>query len=147
MLFLHYLGQGKPYFRSLVLTNDIQQVFLLSDFLDQVAQETGLTPEVAVSINLALEEAVVNIINYAYPEGVAGTMEIDVSEKERVLTFTLIDSGKAFDPTARGEVDITAGVEDRPIGGLGIHLIRTIMDTVAYERKEGKNILTMNKSI
>jgi sigma-B regulation protein RsbU (phosphoserine phosphatase) len=147
MLFLHYLGHGKPYFRSLVLNNDIQQVFLLSEFIDQVAQETGLAPDVAASINLALEEAVVNIIDYAYPEGVAGTMEVDVSEKGRVLTFTLIDSGKTFDPTAQREVDITAGVEDRPIGGLGIHLIRTIMDTIAYERKEGKNILTMNKSI
>ena len=102
---------------------------------------------VADSLNLVLEEAVVNIINYAYPEGVDGTMEIDVSEKANVLTINLIDSGKAFDPTARAEVDITAGVEERPIGGLGIHLIRTIMDHVEYERKDGKNILTMNKRI
>ena len=147
MLFLHYLGHGKPYFRSLVLHNDIQQVSLLSDFIDGIAEEKGLGMDVTASLNLALEEAVVNVIDYAYPEGVDGTMEIDVSEKDNVLTISLIDSGKTFDPTARGEVDITAGLEDRPIGGLGIHLIRTIMDHVEYERKDGKNILTMNKKI
>ena len=147
MLFLHYLGQVKTYSRRLVLHNDIQQVSRLSDFIDEIAQEKGLGMDVASSVNLALEEAVVNVINYAYPEGVDGTMEIDVTEKGKVLTFTLIDSGKTFDPTARGEVDITAGVEDRPIGGLGIHLIRTIMDHVEYERKDGKNVLTMNKNI
>ena len=147
MLFLHYLGQGKPYSRQLVLHNNIQQLSLLTDFIESIAQENGLNRDVAVSINLALEEAVVNVIDYAYPEGVDGTMEIDVTGNGKVLAFTLTDSGKAFDPTARGEVDITAGLEDRPVGGLGIHLIRSIMDKVAYERKEGKNILTMNKNI
>jgi sigma-B regulation protein RsbU (phosphoserine phosphatase) len=147
MLFLHYLGHGKPYVRSLVLNNDLSQIGRLSDFIDGIAQEKGLAMDVATSINLALEEAVVNVINYAYPEGTEGLMDIEVTEHEGVLTITLIDSGRTFDPTAQGKVDITAGLEDRPIGGLGIHLIRTIMDKLVYERKGGKNILTMNKLI
>ena len=147
MLFIHYLGQREPYSRHLVLHNDLRQLPLLSAFIDEVAKEKGLDRSVADSLNLVLEEAVVNIINYAYPEGVDGTMEIDVSEKANLLTINLIDRGQVFDPTAREEVDITAGVEERPIGGLGIHLIRTIMDHVEYERKDGKNILTMNKRI
>ena len=89
----------------------------------------------------------VNVISYAYPEGTEGSIDIEVTEHEGVLTITLIDSGKTFDPTTQGIVDITAGLEDRPIGGLGIHLIRTIMDKLVYERKGGKNILTMNKHI
>ena len=147
MLFLHYLGPGEPYSRHLVLHNDLRQLPLLSAFIDGIAKEKGLDRSVAANLNLALEEAVVNIIDYAYPEGVDGTMEIDVSEKANVLTINLVDGGQSFDPTAREEVDITAGVEERPIGGLGIHLIRTIMDHVEYERKEGKNILTMDKKI
>ena len=63
------------------------------------------------------------------------------------LEFTLTDSGKPFDPTAAPEADTSLGVQERPIGGLGIFLVRKIMDTVAYRRTNGKNILTMIKHI
>jgi sigma-B regulation protein RsbU (phosphoserine phosphatase) len=71
---------------------------------------------------------------------------IDACVEGSKVTFVITDSGKAFDPTAKEELDITAGVEERPIGGLGIHLVRTIMDTVSYERKEEQNILTITKT-
>ena len=74
-------------------------------------------------------------------------MDIDARREGNNLSLVISDSGSAFDPTAREAVDISAGVDERPIGGLGIHLIREIMDTVSYERREGKNILTITKQI
>ena len=74
-------------------------------------------------------------------------MDIDARLDGNSLSFIISDSGAAFDPTARNNVDITAGVDERPIGGLGIHLIREIMDKVSYERRDGKNILTITKNI
>ena len=98
-------------------------------------------------MNLALEEAVTNVIMYAYPEGTDGLVDIDAHVGEGNLSFVISDGGKAFDPTAKGEVDVSATVEQRQIGGLGIHLIRQIMDGVSYERKEDKNYLILTKKI
>ena len=100
-----------------------------------------------MSLNLALEEAVTNVIQYAYPEGSDGLVDIEAIIREDQLDFIITDSGRAFDPTAKPEVDITAGVEERPIGGLGIHLVKHIMDSVTYKRVDRKNILTMIKKL
>ena len=145
MLFIHYLGQGKG--NHLTLHNDISQISLLAGFMDSVASEFGLDPSLAMNLNLALEEAVTNVIMYAYPEGVDGEVYLDASKEGNCLKFTLSDKGKPFDPTAVPEADVSASVEDRPIGGLGIHLVRNIMDKVGYRRIEGKNVLTMTKNI
>jgi sigma-B regulation protein RsbU (phosphoserine phosphatase) len=113
--------------------------------VEDAVRSSKLNPDVADSLNLALEEAVVNVINYAYPEGTVGEVIIDAATNDTALTFTVTDSGKPFDPTAREEVDIDANVEDRPIGGLGIHLVRQIMDNVRYERRGEKNVLILTK--
>ena len=145
MLFLHYLGSRKGYHLS--LDNDIQQISLLAGFLERVAEENGLDPGLAMSINLAVEEAVTNVIMYAYPPGTEGKVTLDAVLDGNTLRFTLADRGKLFDPTAAPDADTSASLEDRPIGGLGIHLVRTIMDEVSYMRQDGKNVLTMTKNI
>ena len=148
MLFIHYLGKDKDIFGThLVLHNDIRQVSRLQDWLEALSPGLGIDEALVPGLNLALEEAVTNVINYAYPADVYGSVELDASRKGDELTFVLSDSGKAFDPTAKPEVDISASVEDRPIGGLGIHLVRQIMDSVSYERKDDMNILTMTKKL
>ena len=119
--------------RRLTLVNDLRQVSLLTGFVDRVREE----------YNLALEEAVCNVIMYAYPEGTAGTLDLDAVREGNRLQFTLSDLGKAFDPTAVPEADLTTSVEDRPVGGLGIHLVRSIMDSIRYKRLDGMNVLTM----
>ena len=145
MLFIHYLGEGKA--AHLTLHNDIRQISLLPGFVDAIARENQLEPDVAAQLNLALEEAVTNVISYAYPEGTEGNVDIYARRDGNSLSFIITDSGRAFDPTAREEVDVAAGVNERPIGGLGIHLIRKIMDVVSYERRDGQNILTITKNI
>ena len=115
--------------------------------VEEIAEERGLDSGVAMNINLALEEAVTNVIMYAYPEGEEGELRLDAVIDDDSLKFILSDKGKEFDPTAKPEPDITLDVEKRPVGGLGIHLVRKIMDSVSYKRKDGKNILTMIKHI
>ena len=141
LLFIHYV----PSSLRLVLENRIEEITQLPAFVEDAVKASQLPPEVADSLNLALEEAVVNVINYAYPEGTSGEVIIDAATTDIALTFTITDSGKPFDPTARQEVDINASVEDRPVGGLGIHLVRQIMDNVRYERRGEKNVLILTK--
>jgi sigma-B regulation protein RsbU (phosphoserine phosphatase) len=133
--------------RSITLTNDVQAVPELAAFVDEVCEAIGLDMTTTMQINLALEEAVVNVMNYAYPVGVKGDVTIEAQVIDNHLKLTISDSGKAFDPTARGEVDITLPADERGIGGLGIHLVRHLMDSINYVRENGKNILTLIKKL
>ncbi|MBR6855400.1 MAG: ATP-binding protein [Fibrobacter sp.] len=99
----------------------------------------------AMSLNLALEEAVSNVMLYAYPEGTEGQVEVEAAILDDRLEFKVSDSGVAFDPTVARAPDLAADLKDRPIGGLGIFLVKRIMDQVTYTRENGKNILSMTK--
>jgi len=149
MLFIHYLNETKPSAqeRHLLIHNDIQQIPQLADFIGTISQEMKLAHSLSLSLNLALEEAVSNVILYAYPKGTDGLVDIEAVLRKDSLTFIVSDSGHPFDPTQTPEANIGLEAEERPIGGLGIHMVRNIMDNVGYERAEGKNILTMIKNI
>ena len=101
--------------------------------------------DIGFSLNLALEEAVANVMKYAYPEGETHDIVLSVKLIDNRLIFKLIDTGKPFDPTIVPDADVNLSAEDRQIGGLGIFLVRQIMDSVEYRRIDGKNILTMIK--
>jgi sigma-B regulation protein RsbU (phosphoserine phosphatase) len=130
---------------SITLTNDIEQVPQLADFVDMVCEEVGMDMAVAIQMNLAMEEAVVNVMSYAYPADTVGDVTIEAVTIADQLQFTITDCGTPFDPTAKEDVDTTLSAEERPIGGLGIHLVRQLMDSITYERIDGKNVLTLRK--
>ena len=132
---------------KLVLDNDIQQIPQLAEFIDGIAEQAGLDMSVSMSLNLAMEEAVSNVMLYAYPQGSKRQVQIDATVQDGTIKFVISDSGIPFDPTAKKDANIDLSVEDRPIGGLGIYMVKQIMDTVNYEYKDGKNILTLTKSI
>ena len=139
--------------RTLFITNEMSEVTKLKQFMEGAAREFGIPDDIQLSLNLAVEEAVVNVINYAYPKGTEGDIEInitnspipDLSESSTEVIFTIIDQGVPFDPTTHDEADTTSELEERQIGGLGIHLIRNIMDRVEYQRDGNSNKLTMTK--
>jgi len=111
-----------------------------------LAAREGITRTQA-GIRLAVEEAVVNVMNYAYPAGEEGEIEIRLMSDGTVLRTVIIDSGVAFDPTIEKKADTSLPPEERQIGGLGILLYRELMDSINYEREGGKNILTLNKQL
>jgi sigma-B regulation protein RsbU (phosphoserine phosphatase) len=131
--------------RSITLPNDIEKVPVLAEFVDEVCEIVGFDMSTTMGINLALEEAVVNVMSYAYQPGTMGNVNIEAIANETRLKFIISDWGTPFDPTAEKEVDTTLSAEERPIGGLGIHLVRQIMDSINYERIDGMNVLTLRK--
>ena len=133
--------------RTLVMTNRIEEIERMAVFLEEISQEFDLSVEHSFNIHLAVEEAVTNVIMYAYPQDEEHELELTVYKRDNRLIFKLVDSGKEFDPTLQPEADVTLSLEERPIGGLGIFLIRRIMQAVDYQRIDGKNILTMVKVI
>ena len=149
MLFIHYLPKEDTLQqeRHLVLHNDIQQIPQLADFVETIAHEKRLSQSLAMGINLALEEAVSNVILYAYPKETDGLVDVEAILRKDSLEFVIIDSGVPFDPTAAPDVDTALPAEERSIGGLGIHLVRELMDSVSYERKDEKNYLRMVKKL
>ena len=132
---------------AIVMRNDIQQIPTLAEWIDGL----GIPDEYNMPINLALEEIVTNVMLYAYPSSNEGKVFVEFvkakGEAGERLIFTITDSGIPFDPTQAPEVDTTLSAEDRDIGGLGIHLVRQLMDEIAYERSDNKNILTLVKNI
>ena len=133
--------------KKLILHNEVAEISKLAIFIDELGEEFGLSPELVFNLNLVLEEAVSNVILYAYPKEEHQTISLIAKKKENQLIFVLTDSGKEFDPTQAPDADITLSAEDRPIGGLGIFLIRQIMNTVEYQRIDGKNVLTLGKEL
>ena len=131
----------------LTLPNDIETIPQLSEFIDIFCEEHGIDMSLTMSLNLAIEEAVVNVMTYAYPAGTTGEVKIQASANEDTLTFVLSDSGTPFDPTTKADADTTLSAEERPIGGLGIHLVRHLMDSVDYQYTDGQNVLTLKKKI
>jgi len=131
---------------TLVLKNDVHEVTRFSSFIKSVTEKLGIETPMARKLRLAVEEAVVNVISYAYPEGTEGDVTIKIMSDGHTLRFQIIDTGVPFDPTKKEKADTTLSIEERQIGGLGIFLVRELMDTINYERVDGKNILTLIKT-
>jgi sigma-B regulation protein RsbU (phosphoserine phosphatase) len=132
---------------ALTLKNDLHQINVLSSFVKDITGRLNLEPKLASNVRLAVEEAVVNVMDYAYPVGLEGDISISAKSDGKRLKFIISDEGVPFDPTKALQVDTTLAVEDRPVGGLGIHLVRQLMDSINYERIDGKNTLTLRKEI
>ena len=133
--------------KSIVLPNDVKEVSKLTAFVEEVCEAMGFDGALTAQLTLAIEEAVVNVMKYAYPPQKRGDVTIEAQSNDLRLKFTIIDSGMPFDPTVRAEVDTTLSAKDRPIGGLGIHLVRKIMDSINYERVDSLNVLTLRKKL
>ena len=135
------MGEG------ITLKNDVKEVEKLGSFVKQVAESLSLDKSLTGRLRLAVEETVVNVMEYAYPQGTTGDVNIRATSNGRRLKFIISDSGIPFNPTEVTAADTTLSAEERPIGGLGILLVRELMDSINYERINGQNVLTLTKSI
>ena len=133
--------------KTLVLPNDTQQLRKLAAFVQETCEVVGLDEHQTKKIVLALEEAVTNVMLYAYPPDVKGEVRVETNANDLQLMFNIFDSGAPFNPTAMPDADVTLPLEKRRKGGLGIFLIRKLMDHVSYERIEGYNELILIKRL
>ncbi len=149
MMAIQYIKKPRDvrFSKRIILPNDTKEVPTLAAFVDEVCEAVGFDAALTMKMNLAIEEAVVNVMEYAYPRGTHGDITVEAQASHVRLKFTIIDSGTHFDPTAQADVDTTLSAEDRPIGGLGIHIVRQYMDSINYERISGRNVLTLRKKL
>ena len=131
----------------LILQNQVQDIGKLGPFINEVSEKINLDKSLVRQLRLAVEEAMINVIDYAYPAGTEGLVTLRMMSDGKRLKMMIIDSGIPFDPTLRERADTTLAAEDRQIGGLGILLVRELMDAINYERDNGQNILTLIKNI
>ncbi len=119
----------------------------VSAAIEDFALEADWPLDLAFKVNLALEEVVINVMNYGHDDGLH-EIDIILTTEEDSLTIEIVDDGRPFDPLHDAPIpDVNAELEERNIGGLGIHLVRKMMDDVQYRREEGKNRLTLVTSL
>ncbi|MEG2673755.1 MAG: ATP-binding protein [Muribaculaceae bacterium] len=133
--------------KELIINNDLMEIHKVTDFIAEIGETLRLRHDVVTKVNLAIEEAVVNIIRYAYPPPEKNEISLYASFTNKELTFLLTDSGIPFDPTKFDDVDVTLSIEERQVGGLGIMLIRKIMNEVTYNRIDGENRLILKRKL
>lgn len=121
----------------------IENLEKVLQFVSAFAKKSGIPTKKVQELELATEEAVFNIIKYAYPED-TGTVEVScgVDDNGRII-FEIMDTGTPFNPLSKSKPNLTDNISDRKIGGLGIFFIRKMMDDVKYRHENGKNILTL----
>ena len=133
---------------SVTLVNQLSEVERLSRLVEAFGEAERLGPEAVFSINLALDEVVTNVIRYAHDDdGRQHPIVVRLALEQDVLTAQVEDDGRAFNPLEVPAPDIGASIDERPIGGLGIHLVRSVMNSVEYRREDGRNVLTMKKKL
>ena len=133
---------------SITLEATVRNLPLIMAFLGERLDAWGCPMRKRMAIELAVEEVYVNIANYAYAPGSGeATMrvELETSDAARTIVITFIDQGIPYDPLAREDPDVTLPTGKRRIGGLGIFLVKQQMDDVAYEYRDGSNVLTLKK--
>ena len=133
--------------KEIVIKNKITELARINEFVDQIGEELNLDMELKMNLNLVMEEMVSNVIFYAYPKKADATIELMAESDGKELTFVLSDQGRAFDPTLKEDTDMDVNPAERELGGMGIFIVKNIMNQVTYQRLEGKNLLTMKKEI
>jgi len=132
---------------SITLKNKISEIVLLDSFLEKLSEKWEAVAKYTFNINLALEEAITNIINYAYKDNNEHLINLDFSLENSELKITITDDGIEFNPLLKEDPNTELSLEERKIGGLGIFFVKKIMDNIDYERINNKNILTLIKKV
>jgi anti-sigma regulatory factor (Ser/Thr protein kinase) len=132
---------------ELILQNKREETQRLLPALEEFARQNHLAPTVLQAVDLALEEHVTNVMSYAYEDAAPHEIRIRLTLETQQLQIEVEDDGRPYDPLSRPPIDTSVPLEEKPVGGLGIHLIRSLMDEVEYRREGRKNILRMRKRV
>lgn len=134
--------------KELSIEANVENLQAVLDHIDGELALAGCPMTVQIQIDIAVEEMFVNIASYAYESGSGpARIGIEISDDKLTAKIVLTDQGIPFDPLAKPDPDVTLSADERQIGGLGIYMVKKTMDDVAYEYKDGSNILTITKQL
>jgi anti-sigma regulatory factor (Ser/Thr protein kinase) len=132
---------------TLSLRNDLAELERLSQFIAEFGEREGWPEKAIFEMQLALDEVVTNVISYAYSDGGIHELRVTLTSSDGEVVARVEDDGRPFDPLDAPQPTIDAPLEERPIGGLGWHLVRKVTNELAYRREGDKNVLTLKKQI
>jgi anti-sigma regulatory factor (Ser/Thr protein kinase) len=132
---------------SLVIKNDLAEMARVSEVVEDLGQKHGVPAEALYAVNLALEEILVNVISYGYADDGEHQIVVRFDVDAGDFVIEIEDDARPFNPLEAAAPEVEAPLAEKPLGGLGIHLTRKMMDGMAYRREREKNILTMRKKI
>ena len=133
---------------EIIIEAKVDKLDEVISFIDSVLETAGCSMKTQIQIDVAVEEIFVNIANYAYDyDGGMATVRINIDDCTKRVEITFIDEGIPYNPLERTDPDVTLSAEDRPIGGLGVYMVKKSMDEVTYDYSEGKNRLTIIKEL
>ncbi len=144
--------QGKPEDalmakQRVTIKNRMAEIAAVTETFEAFAEEFGIPATIAMKFNVIFDELLSNIVTYAYSDDDDHDIEVRMELAGKRLTVTITDDGVPFNPLSEKAPNIAAPLEDREIGGLGIHLVRNLIDDVTYHRRIGKNVMTLTRQL
>ena len=134
--------------REITLNTEKGSTARVEAFVEEELERIGVPHKILMKMCIVIDEIFSNIVNYAYGPNIGpATVKLGFDDATKTLTLVFIDEGVPFDPRESKEPDIELAIEDRPIGGLGLFMVKKIMDHMDYRRENGRNILTLTKCI
>lgn len=134
--------------KEITLDATIENIWVLTDFVDELLDETDCPMKTKMQIDIAIDELFGNIAHYAYKDGVGkATVRVEILENPKAVSITFIDSGVPYNPLEKPDPDVTLSAADRKIGGLGIFIVKKNMDDVQYNYCNGQNTLRIIKYV
>jgi serine/threonine-protein kinase RsbW len=131
----------------LAVADRLSEIPRIADLVGSFCAARGIPSAVSYDINLALEELLTNTISYGFDDGPGHVIEVRIRREAADVVVEVIDNARPFDPFKAPVPNLDASIDDRPIGGLGVYLVKTVMDDVQYRRADGRNHVTLRKRL
>lgn len=133
---------------EVTIANDLDELARLAGLVDEFVERNSMPERISFNLNLCLDELITNIVSYGYEDGHHHDIHVKFALDNGRLITEIIDDGKEYNPfTDAPEPDLALDVDDRPIGGLGVFLVKEFMDRTDYRREGGTNIVTLEKNV
>ena len=140
--------KGSNGMKELTVDAVVSNIAVITEFVDSELEAMGCPIKVQFQIDVAIDELFGNIAHYAYKDGAGkATVRLESRQDPSGVVITFIDEGEPFNPLESDDPDVTLSADERPIGGLGIFMVKKTMDSMDYEYTDNKNILTIRKNI
>ncbi len=136
---------GQEVSKNILINNNLSEIERLSKAVAEFGKKNNLSSEVIYDVRLALEEVVSNIINYGCEDNYEHQISIEMNLQGETLTMKIKDDGKPFNPLEVKSTNLEKPFDEREIGGMGIYIVRKLMDKILYKREEGNNVLQLTK--